>query len=368
MNWLVVLGIIGISQGLYLMLISWTLSYPLKVKAWLNILMFCHIILLLSAIFHEMGWYGIIPHFLYVRVPIPLLIGPTLLFLYSTILTDRYTAGFKYFFHYIPFLIYLVILAPYFQKASLDKFQDGNIIQPDPIVDLAILEHFKIIHLFAYLFFIGYLYYKYRNKEKFQNLLGPFRKLFLGIVIVYMLVVIINLFNIFLLNYGLSFFYGIEVFNSILITLLASSIVYVFMKYEAKWLTVKRKRTKVKIKVSSRDTKLLMSLMEEEKLFRDNDLKINDLSERMSISRQQLSSLLNDELETSFPDFVNAYRIEDFKSRVTDPKEWNKTLLGMAFDSGFSSKSSFQRIFKKAIGMTPSQYSKSVKKNKSQNQ
>jgi AraC-like DNA-binding protein len=58
----------------------------------------------------------------------------------------------------------------------------------------------------------------------------------------------------------------------------------------------------------------------------------------------------------NFYDFVNRYRLEEFKKLASDPKNRQFTMLALAFDCGFNSKSSFNRYFKKATGQTPSQY------------
>jgi AraC-like DNA-binding protein len=57
-----------------------------------------------------------------------------------------------------------------------------------------------------------------------------------------------------------------------------------------------------------------------------------------------------------FYDFVNTYRIEEFKEMIAARKNLQFTLLSIALDCGFSSKTSFNRYFKKATGQTPSEY------------
>ena len=74
-----------------------------------------------------------------------------------------------------------------------------------------------------------------------------------------------------------------------------------------------------------------------------------------------LSQVINEQLGVNFFNFVNQYRVEEFKERLADPSNRNFSLLGIAFDSGFNSKSTFNRIFRNTTGLTPSRYRESLK-------
>jgi AraC-like DNA-binding protein len=65
-------------------------------------------------------------------------------------------------------------------------------------------------------------------------------------------------------------------------------------------------------------------------------------------------------MHQSYYDFINQYRIEEFKNRLADPESERYNLLSIAFDSGFQSKGTFNSIFKKFTGMTPSEYKASL--------
>ncbi|MEX2117920.1 MAG: helix-turn-helix domain-containing protein [Bacteroidota bacterium] len=100
----------------------------------------------------------------------------------------------------------------------------------------------------------------------------------------------------------------------------------------------------------------LKRLMAEEGLYKRTDLSITDLSSRLGVHQNYLSQVINQIEKKNFYDFVNSYRIEEFKRLLSIPKNQNLTLLSLAFDCGFNSKTSFNRCFKKATGQTPSQY------------
>jgi AraC-like DNA-binding protein len=97
--------------------------------------------------------------------------------------------------------------------------------------------------------------------------------------------------------------------------------------------------------------------MTEEALYKKSDLSITELSSRLGVHANYLSQIINQKEKKNFYDFVNTYRFEEFKRLIAQQKNQQYTLLSLAFDCGFSSKSSFNRYFKKATGQTPSAYS-----------
>lgn len=100
----------------------------------------------------------------------------------------------------------------------------------------------------------------------------------------------------------------------------------------------------------------LETLMEEEKIFLNPTLNLQQLSMHLEIPPHQLSQLLNQYRGESFSDFINSYRVAYFKKAVTDPANAHLSLLGIAFESGFNSKAAFNDVFKKKTGLTPSDF------------
>jgi AraC-like DNA-binding protein len=104
----------------------------------------------------------------------------------------------------------------------------------------------------------------------------------------------------------------------------------------------------------------LVRLMEKEKLFLNPELTLTELANRLLITNHNLSEVINTSFSKNFYDFINSYRVEEFKERIKNPEYANYSLLAVAYDSGFSSKSSFNSIFKKHTGSTPSEYRKQI--------
>lgn len=106
---------------------------------------------------------------------------------------------------------------------------------------------------------------------------------------------------------------------------------------------------------------LLNRLMNEENKFLDTSISLRHLADEMLIHPNKLSWLLNDRLSMNFNDYINSFRLKAFQQKALDPASKNYTLLGLAFESGFNSKSAFNDYFKKKTGVTPRQWLKQNK-------
>jgi AraC-like DNA-binding protein len=104
----------------------------------------------------------------------------------------------------------------------------------------------------------------------------------------------------------------------------------------------------------------LVQLLKDERLYRNEDLTLPSLAEKLSVSPHQLSWIINDQLHVSFPSLVNGYRVEEVMSRLADPATDGASILQIALNAGFNTKAAFNRAFKIHTGMTPSQFKRSL--------
>ncbi|MEJ1239335.1 AraC family transcriptional regulator [Chryseolinea sp. T2] len=105
----------------------------------------------------------------------------------------------------------------------------------------------------------------------------------------------------------------------------------------------------------------ISQLMTGEKIYRQENLSLRELASQLKADPNLVSFVLNKHLNSSFYDFVNLYRIEEVKSKLNDPRYGHLSLLGIALDSGFNSKTTFNRVFKQVTGATPTEYQKANK-------
>lgn len=105
----------------------------------------------------------------------------------------------------------------------------------------------------------------------------------------------------------------------------------------------------------------LNEYMKLEKPYLNSDISLSKLGDSFGVHPNYLSQVINERENKNFYDYINGYRIEEFKRMASDPKKKNLTLLALAFESGFNSKSAFNNCFKRLTHQTPSDYVKLIK-------
>ncbi|EKU89438.1 two-component regulator propeller domain-containing protein [Bacteroides oleiciplenus] len=125
----------------------------------------------------------------------------------------------------------------------------------------------------------------------------------------------------------------------------------------------KYKTNKISAEECQHLTEKLEALMLRDKPYTNPDLKIADLATMLGRSAHTLSYLFNQYLNRNYYDYINDYRIEEFKRLINQDESSKYTLGALAELCGFSSRASFFRYFKKATGITPNEYIRSIGKN-----
>lgn len=104
----------------------------------------------------------------------------------------------------------------------------------------------------------------------------------------------------------------------------------------------------------------LLHVVENQKPYLNEALGLGELADSLGISTKKLSELLNQHLHTNFYNFINEYRVREVIARLATADAEKYTLIAIAYDCGFQSKASFNRIFKQKMGMSPSEYRKAL--------
>jgi len=298
------------------------------------------------------------PFLLGLEHPLPLLQG-VFLFLYVSFLTNQLPENRKVLLlHFVPAAAMYLYLMSFFMLPSdqkLEVYRNRG----------AGYETFMIVRLYA-VTFSGILYVAWsafllrKHRKNIQDQFSDLER--------------VNLQWLRILTYGLGGIWLLVIFFRNEVLILAGIVVFVFLigffgvrqaeifkpvqlpadpdaqrkKYPKSGLT---EETSNKLHQS------LIQLMKESALYRKSDLSINDISSKLGVHANYLSQIINQKEKKNFYDFVNSYRFEEFKRMIAKQKNQQYTLLSLAYDCGFSSKSSFNRYFKKATGQTPSEYS-----------
>lgn len=135
-----------------------------------------------------------------------------------------------------------------------------------------------------------------------------------------------------------------------------------FLKPQAEMLPQAKQSKPSPVAESRKKGAWLKKAMEAGFFYRDAELSLGALADRLGIHTHELSRIINNGLKKSFNDFVNEYRVRDVARKMQDPAYDHITLLGIAYEAGFNSQSSFTRIFKQITGKSPLEYKNNLKK------
>lgn len=100
----------------------------------------------------------------------------------------------------------------------------------------------------------------------------------------------------------------------------------------------------------------LQHVMEHDKLYRDTELNLSKLADRVGTPAKVISGILNQKLGRSFNEYINQFRVSEIKDRLANGDHKKYTLTALAYECGFNSQPTFQRAFKSVVGVTPSEF------------
>jgi AraC-like DNA-binding protein len=285
------------------------------------------------------------PLFIFAGLATLLFIGPLLRWYVSGMTHSDFKLSKNYSIELIPFLI--VFSSGFFMKRNW--FDAGN--------KMAIIL-FGSILIFIYLHFVFYIFISWRILEKRKKdyssvqttksqkaIFDWLTQLIIGFVIIWISYVL----NI--LDDEVPYIIG--------------PIVYSFVVYYLSYKAFQLKSTEIdgdafKENDNALLFKAITTIIINNKRCLESDMSLSKLSKLIGHSTQKTSSVINQQANRNFNDFINYYRIEASKKLLSDKNNEKFTISSIAFDVGFSSLSSFNSAFKKFEGITPSGYRKTL--------
>jgi AraC-like DNA-binding protein len=328
---------------------------------------------LVTVVYYAKGWYNHYPHLMGFTYPFPALYGP-LFYLYTRLVSKKEEHLHRIdFLHFSPFfLIYCVTFPIFFYSAEEKITFLNNMLQNIHHPVFSFFDFAVSIQGITYTIFTFKIVTEYnRNiKESYSNIdlinLNWLRYLTFSGAVIWSIVALGNIAQMIGLHFA-DFNAMLNIPLSILIYLIG----YMGLKQPEIFIdqdsyvskseqTTKYQRSGLSEENAEEIKKRILTLMETEKPYLNQNLTLQKLSEQLKTSSHNLSEVINTRMNQSYYDFINQYRVEEFKTRLKDPESERYNLLSIAFDSGFQSKGTFNSIFKKSTGMTPSEYKSSM--------
>lgn len=317
------------------------------------------------------------PFLLGLNIPFPLFHGP-LLYLYTAALTNQLKEWKLNLLHFLPIIAFYILLFDFFNLTEKEKISifinNGkdyetllNIILISVYcsgiiyvgLSLLLLEKHKknILNQFSYIGKINMSWLRYLIYGLaftwFFVFLGNDELIF-GVVVLF--VVFIGYFGI---NQA-GLFTKYDLIKLDIKTEVNHDLGKIRLNEDKKQIMIKYEKSGLNEQTANEIHKLLKLKMGEEELFTDSELTLVELSQRLNVHPNNLSQVINTFEEKNFYDYINILRIEKFKTLIRDTENKKFTILSLAYDCGFNSKTSFNRYFKKVTKLTPSEYINSL--------
>ncbi len=280
-------------------------------------------------------------------------IGP-LNFLFYKNITSKKSNLLSSFIHFIPFIIIFILIS---LSMKYDSIISNTLIDFNTLVKLS--EIISFIHMAVYFVYISIEVFRCRKyyTSSLNRILFNFSKI---LIMIFAVICFLPVF----------WFYGAKFVEDAVLFLIVSVLlimiyvpafdVYVFVaagKEIAKAQYSKSHLSTVNLEDLGRK---LESIMQDEKIFCDEDLTLKRLADNLDVTSHQLSEFLNVKIGKSFKAFVNGYRVNEVLSLLESGKSMN--ILNIAFSSGFNSKTAFYKAFIEETGVTPTEYRKKINK------
>jgi AraC-like DNA-binding protein len=322
------------------------------------------------------GYYDSTPRLAGWGSCIPLLFGPLIYFYTRSVVYKNFHFSLRNCLHFFPFII-LCAGTEYFY---LNKSRNDQ----ENIISRLHAHHFpalvSAVSLLIFIQFLSYVIislnlvskYKKASGQFFSNSKNSDVSWLYTTLISLILIIVVTIINGVIAQTPWAKYY-LTVFN-IVIFLMLLYVVRVMLKALSKpdFFSISEEesfhhqspgsRLKGSLRPVNNETgriaQTVLEYVKNNKPYLDPELNLDQLARQLSLKSRLLSQVINDELGQNFHDFINRKRIEEASRLLTNPKDPKITVLEVLYEVGFNSKSSFNTLFKKYTGLTPSEFKK----------
>lgn len=269
----------------------------------------------------------------------------------------------KYVWHFLPFVIFCVFRFPFFITGKNFEFSDDT----GKVVFFILKTALPLQTIIYWCLSFTRLQYHLKNIQAFTSSTEGINLFWLKSFLLVLLFILIAWFNLVFFNLNdliqfTPFIYLCSIFFLAYFSLQQKE-VFDFSKSELNDLSdIKTDKKEIPRRVSedrlNELNQKLQILIKDEKLYLDNDLSLPKLAGNLNASCNETSFVINEMYGDNFYNFINKYRIEKAKSLLLSEKYNQLNILGIAYESGFNSKTTFNTTFKKNTGFSPTEFVK----------
>lgn len=384
LDWIQLAAIVGALQGVVLANVLASQRTNRTANRLLATLMVTMTIYLASGPYYTAGLIRVYPHFFAVSYQTTWVFGP-LVYLYACAASDRsWRFGWRTLSHFVPVTITTIAAMPFYMMSGPEKIAAWDRwLAQGPGGALAYLDPFKYVSGIAYSAATALYLVRHRRhvEQNYSNTVGVNLRWLLWLTAgtggIWVMVTTLKIAQV-----STSMRDG---HVAIAMALLMYGIGYIGLRQPEifRYQTVEPPVERIEA-VSTRSspesvrpapryqhsglgeveaTQLrdaVLRLMEHEQPWKESELTLADLADRLNSIPYKLSEVLNSQVGQTFYDFVNGYRVREVQRRITAGDARSLKMLALAMDAGFASKSAFNEAFKKHTAQTPSAFRQAV--------
>ncbi len=302
-----------------------------------------------------------------VSATFPMVFGVILYFYFRNVFENKALSK-KDLLHLIPFLLAVLLLLPQYLSTAAVKliwmtggqakasvfhwpFQQQTLIRIFPWI--------KIVHMLIYASFISYSYTSLsKTNQEVSSWFNWLTGLFIAFIVSYASYYILVNFAFFNVewDYMISFSMMFAIYFIAWFGYLQPKVFSGFTIIDAIRGGPRYKNSALNEDISQEILTRLNTLMHTEKVYRENDLRLEKLAGILSVSKHHLSQVINEQTEMNYFEYINHLRIEEAKELLIQKTKKELNIIEVAFMVGFNNKVSFNNTFKKIVGKTPTEF------------
>lgn len=311
-----------------------------------------------------MNYEYYLPHTLYMSTSFSFLYGPLIYFYFKRV-TTNYVFKLSDLLHFVPTVLLVVLLYPIYTLSPEEKLR-MMLHKERPY--MALISISKLISLLVY----GALVFKmYVSSVRRNTFFSRIVSIWQRNIVIFCSVYIISyaIYSILIIQYMHNgFLFYLQVVSMALLVLYVSYTAFVqpsiFGKLKMEADTSiheldKYKKSGLTQSLSLELKEKLLYLLDTEKIYKQNDITLQNIAELLDTTRHNASQIINEHFGLNFFELINKYRIDEAKELLRREKDKNFTIINVAYEVGFNNKVTFNKSFKKYNQITPSEYIKS---------
>lgn len=307
-------------------------------------------------------------------IPFPMLHGP-MLYLYTAALTNQLPRNRKLLvLHFIPALVAVLFFLPVLLRSAEEKLafieRGGEGYQTANLCRIILLQVSGFVYVLWALWLLRRHKHTIRQEFSYDERinLNWLRYFIYGLAAIWLIIVFTKsdyyifgaaaLFIVFLGYFGIrqaGIFTTANLYKATPVSGIPAPVEGIENTQRRKYAS-----SGVSAQMSTEIHQKLVQLMQSEKLFTEPELSLSMLADKIRVHPNYLSQVINEKEGKTFFEYINSLRIEEFKRLAALPENRQFTIMSLAYDCGFNSKSSFNKNFKKGTGLSPSEYLASI--------